>query len=87
MSPLIESNCPGLCLNMPFSFKRAGYNIFFTRVVFPLPETPVITVKLFKGNSTLILFKLFSLAPFTQILPKLFLFFTGMLITFSPANY
>ena len=24
-----------------------------TRVVLPLPETPVITVKLFKGNSTL----------------------------------
>ena len=30
----------------------AGYRIFLTNVLFPLPETPVITVKLFRGNVT-----------------------------------
>ena len=39
--------------NAVFTFKREGYNISFTKVVFPLPEIPVIQTIEFKGISTL----------------------------------
>ena len=73
MSPEISSNCPGLFLKTPFSLSKAGYNIFFTSVVFPLPETPVTAIKLLRGKSTEIFFKLFSLAPLIDIFPPEYL--------------
>jgi hypothetical protein len=36
----------------------AGYRIFFTKVLFPLPETPVTAVKAPSGKVTSIFFKL-----------------------------
>ena len=35
--PPSSSNSPGFCLKIPLYFKREGYNISFTKVVFPLP--------------------------------------------------
>ena len=47
----------------------------------PLPETPVITVKLFNGNSTLMFLRLFSLAPLIIIFPLLYLDLPDLVIS------
>ena len=62
-SIFILLNSPGLFSYTPNSFCKAGYKIFFTRELFPEPETPVIVVNVFNGIDTSIFFKLFSLAP------------------------
>ena len=43
------------------------HSISFTSVLLPLPLTPVTHMNLPNGNSTLIFFRLFSLAPLTTI--------------------
>ena len=48
-------------------------------MLFPEPETPEMVTSLFKGNSTVIFFRLFSLHPFIQILnfeSRFFVFFS-----------
>ena len=45
------------------------------RVDFPEPESPVITINLFRGKLTLILLRLLSRAPTTIISSKLFFYF------------
>ena len=54
----------------PVSLMRrcsAGYRMSPTRELFPLPLTPLTTVKAFSGKVTSISFRLFCMAPFTVI--------------------
>ena len=61
---------------------RDLYRISFTRELLPEPDTPVTQVNTPSGNSTLIFFKLFSLAPVTFRYPDgdLLSFGTGITI-------
>ncbi len=65
ISPVIALCKPTLSTNSPFIFCNAGYRICFTNVVLPLPLTPLTTHNTFKGNSTVIFFRLCCLAPST----------------------
>src|SRR5699024_5454491 len=65
--PFKAVNCPGLSPIPTNSLWSAGYKIFRTKVLFPLPETPVIAVKQCKGIWMSIFFKLFARAPITFI--------------------
>ena len=65
----------------------AGKRIFLTSVLFPLPETPVITVNTSSGKVTSIFCKLFSRAPFMSIKFLKSLRFLGTVISKSPFRY
>ena len=87
MSPFNSENWPGFSLKFPFNLCNAGYRIFLTKVVFPLPEIPVIQTNISKGKSTLIFFKLFSLQPVKIILFIIFFLDSGTGISISPVRY
>ena len=77
-----------------FSFERirradsAGYRISLTRVLFPLPETPVTATNLESGISTSIFLRLCCLAPLIiMLLPLPLRLFAGTGINFSPERY
>ena len=46
---------------------KTGNNVSLIRVDFPLPETPVMIVRVFKGIFKSIFFKLFPVHPFNSI--------------------
>ena len=58
---------PGFKFEPFISFALVLYNISFTNVDFPEPDTPVTQVNTPKGKSTVIFFRLFSVAPFICI--------------------
>ena len=75
-SPFTSLHFPGLIFEPFNSFAIVLYNISFTNVLFPEPETPVTHINSPSGNLTFTFFKLFSTAPFTSIaLPFDFLLF------------
>ena len=79
--PFISLCLPGFPFIVYNLLAKPLYNISFTKVDFPEPETPVTTVNTPNGNFTFIFFKLFSLAPTTSIklpLPFLRSFGTGI---------
>ena len=65
--PNISLHFPGLSLDLYKSLASVLYNISFTNVLFPEPDTPVTHVNTPSGNFTSIFFKLFSQAPFISI--------------------
>ena len=52
-------------------FARAGASVSVINELLPLPETPVMTVKVPKGTDSVTLFKLFSDAPVSFRAPRL----------------
>ena len=64
-----------------------GYKILFIKVLLPEPETPEMVTNLFKGISTLILFRLFSLHPKILILNFELRFFLFFIISSLPFKY
>ena len=83
--PTISLHFPGLSLDLYKSLASVLYNISFTNVLFPEPDTPVTHVNTPSGNFTSIFFKLFSQAPFTSIDNLLgFLLTFGTFICFLP---
>ncbi len=72
-----------------FNFaERCLYTISFTKDDLPDPETPVTQTNLPTGISTLIFFKVFSVAPFMVIkLPFPCLLEVGVSIPFLPDKY
>ena len=52
-------------LREPYSsLDTAEYSVSFTKVLFPLPDTPVITINFPSGKSTFTFFKLLRFARF-----------------------
>ena len=83
--PFTSLHCPGFSLEPFKSLAIVLYNISFTRVDFPEPETPVTQINCPSGNFTVISFRLCSDAPITSIdFPFDFLLFFGTLICFLP---
>jgi len=83
--PFTSLHFPGFSFDPFKSLAIVLYNISFTRVLFPEPETPVTQVNCPSGNLIFIFFKLFSSAPFTSIdFPFDFLLFDGTFICFLP---
>ena len=79
---------PGFSFDLFIVLDNILHNISFTRVLLPLPETPVTHINLPSGNSTEIFFKLFSLHPVNLIdLPFPFLRFFGTSIFSLPERY
>ena len=79
---------PGFSLLLYIFEESALHNISFTKEDFPDPETPVTQVKVPKGISTSIFFKLCSLAPFIfSFFPMPFLLFFGVSMHIFPLKY
>ena len=57
--PFTSLHFPGFIFEPFNSFERVLYNTSFTKVLFPVPETPVTHINLPSGNLTFIFFKLF----------------------------
>ena len=87
--PFIPLHFPGFSFEPFSSFAIVLYNISFTNVDFPDPDTPVTQLNTPNGNLTLIFFKLFSVAPCTSITLDLacFLLFLGTGICSLPLKY
>ena len=67
-TPVISEYVPGFTSER-LSFRASAFcRISFTRLDFPLPETPVTQVNIPAGNPTVIFFRLCSRAPFTTII-------------------
>ena len=62
-NPSILLTSPGNVSLLVKCFSTYLYNVSFTNVDLPLPETPLTTTKEPNGISTLTLFKLWHLAP------------------------
>ena len=82
--PEIFLNLPGYCFDLIKSDDSALYNISITRDDFPEPDTPVTDVIMPRGNFTLILLRLFSLAPKISINPDGSLLLSGIFMNDSP---
>ena len=80
-----------LCLFVRSSY-NPRYNILFTSVLFPEPDTPVTHINLPNGNSTSMFLRLFSLAPIIFIdfpFPSWRVFGTGIFLVpdkYCPVN-
>ena len=86
--PSIRSHLPGWTF-IRFSSTPSRLNrISFTRELLPLPDTPVTTVKVPRGNSTSMWRRLFSAAPMTfRHLPLPGRRVSGTGIFFLPERY
>ena len=86
--PFISLCFPGLSLSLFILAAIPLYNISFTKVLLPDPETPVIHTNFPKGILAVKFFKLFSLALATYInLPFPSLVSSGIIICFFPLKY
>ena len=86
-SPFISENAPGLSLYISKCLSSAGYKIFFTKLVLPLPDTPLTTVNAFKGIFTSIFFRFCSLAPIISMWFFDTRLFLGISIFLFPFKY
>ena len=86
--PSIRSHLPGWTF-IRFSSTPSFLNrISFTKELLPLPDTPVTTVKVPRGNSTSMCRRLFSAAPMTfRLLPLPGRRVSGTGILFLPERY
>ena len=86
-SPFTSLHFPGFSFEPFKSLAIVLYNISFTNVLFPEPETPVTQINCPSGNFTFIFFKLCSVAPFTSIdFPLDFLRFLELIFVFYHLN-
>ena len=79
--PSIFLCLPGISFELYMCFIAAVDNILITRLLFPLPDTPVTQVYVPSGNLTSIFLRLFSQAPLTSInfpVPRLLSFGTSI---------
>ena len=78
---------PTISVGNCFAFNIALYKTCLTKVVFPLPLTPLTTHKLCNGNCTSIFFKLCKYAPSNFIACFEILVLSGMGMDNAPLKY